>query len=273
MLSTIQLQDIELLQKECEAAGDFQLKLNWEMLRNRESDHLDFFHYENNELAAYLALYPFGSTVEVCGMVKPQERRKGHFQRLFNQAMETINERPFKKILLNAPASSQEAKSFLKKNGAEYAFSEHQMKWQKGDLQIDDSITLRPAAPEDLALRIQLSVDGFGMSEEDARESETRVEEYDKNTMFMVEADGQPVGKIRLSLEDGEVWIYGFVISADQRGKGIGRKVLSKVIKEESGKGHSIHLEVEAKNDHALGLYTSVGFQALHAQDYYLHQI
>jgi hypothetical protein len=75
MLTKRQLQDIEQLQKKCEAYEHFQLKLNWDMLRNRESNQLDFLHYENDELVAFLGLYAFGSTVEVCGMVKPSERR------------------------------------------------------------------------------------------------------------------------------------------------------------------------------------------------------
>jgi ribosomal protein S18 acetylase RimI-like enzyme len=48
--------------------------------------------------------------------------------------------------------------------------------------------------------------------------------------------------------------------------------VLRRVIKDQSSTGHSIHLEVETKNDHALGLYESVGFQAVHSQDYYSYQ-
>jgi hypothetical protein len=75
MLTTQQLQDIEQLQKECETHDHLQLKLNWDMLRNRESNQLDILHYENDELVAFLGLYAFGSTVEVCGMVKPCERR------------------------------------------------------------------------------------------------------------------------------------------------------------------------------------------------------
>lgn len=43
MLTTQQLQDIEQLQKECEIHDHVQLKLNWEMLRDRQTEPLDFF--------------------------------------------------------------------------------------------------------------------------------------------------------------------------------------------------------------------------------------
>ncbi|WP_373232050.1 GNAT family N-acetyltransferase [Cohnella sp.] len=269
MLTKRQLQDIEQLQKKCEAYDYVQLKLNWEMLGSRESFQLDFLHYENDELVAFMGLYPFGSTVEVCGMVKPSERRKGHFNRLFQQGMETAKEIGYKKILLNAPAGSVAAKAFLIKQGADYAFSEHQMKWQERSLEEDDDVTLRLAIADDLDMRIRLSVEAFGMNEEDAREMESRY----SGQILMIEVNQETIGKIRLKLEAGESWIYGFSILPEWQGQGIGRKVLRRVLKDQSSAGHSVHLEVETKNDHALGLYESVGFKAVHAQDYYVYQI
>lgn len=272
MLNTQQLQDIERLQKECEVHDHLQLKLNWEMLRKRESNKLDFLHYENEELVAFLGLYAFGSTVEVCGMVKLSERRKGHFQRLFEQGMEAVIQNGYKKILLNAPASSDAAKAFLNKQGADYAFSEHQMEWQSRQIVKVDGVTLRLANGDDTEIRIRLDIEAFNLSEEDARSSNERVDNDNETDMFMIEVGHKTVGKIRLRREEGQTWIYGFSILPEHQGKGIGRKVLEKVVKEQSTSGHSIHLEVETKNDHALGLYESVGFKAVHAQDYYAYQ-
>lgn len=74
-----------------------------------------------------------------------------------------------------------------------------------------------------------------------------------------------------MSRKDGEAWIYGFAILPEHQGKGIGSKVLRQVIKEESSAGYSVHLEVETKNDQALGLYKAVGFKVVHSQDYYTY--
>lgn len=269
MLTTQQLADIEQLQKECEIHDHIQLKLNWEMLRDRNADPLDFFHYENGELAAFLGLYAFGSTVEVCGMVKPSERRKGHFHRLFQQGMERIRTNKYKKILLNAPAGSDTAKAFLSKQGAEYVLSEFQMEWQEMLLEETDGIFLRQSTPEDYEMRVRLSVTGFGLNEEDARVMESKSDP----DILMIDVHEGTVGKIRVSREEGQAWIYGFSILPEHQGQGIGRKVLRKVIKEQSSAGYSVHLEVETKNDHALGLYESVGFKVAHAQDYYRYPI
>ncbi len=263
------LQDIEQLQIKCEAHDHVQLKLNWEMLRKRDSDELYFFYYENDVLIAFLGLYPFGSTVEACGMVSPNERRKGHFQRLFQQGINAVKQAGYSKILLNAPAKSYAAKDFLIKQGAEYAFSEHQMKWQEGSIEDTDGVILRHARADDFEMRVNLSVTAFGLDEEDARAIESGVDGDEDNEMFMIDVNEETVGKIRVSREDGQAWIYGFSILPQYQGKGIGRKVLRRVIKDQTSAGHSVHLEVETKNDHALGLYESVGFKKVHSQDYY----
>lgn len=271
MLTTQQLQDIEQLQKECEIHDHVQLKLNWEMLRDRQTEPLDFFHYENGELIAFLGLYAFGSTVEVCGMVKPSERRKGHFGRLFHLAMEKVKSNGYKKILLNAPAGSDAAKFFLNTQGAEYAFSEHQMEWSETPLEETNDILLRQATEEDFEMSVRLSVTAFGLDEDDARAME-RHHFADNTDVLMIDVNEETVGKLRVSREEGQAWIYGFSILPEYQGRGIGRKVLRQVVKEQSSAGYTVHLEVETKNDHALRLYESVGFKSVHVQDYYKYE-
>jgi ribosomal protein S18 acetylase RimI-like enzyme len=118
---------------------------------------------------------------------------------------------------------------------------------------------------------VRLSMEAFGQSEEDAKAMESGAS-WAEGNIFMIVVNEETVGKIRISLEDGQAWIYGFSILPEQQGRGIGRKVLRRIIKEQSSAGHSIHLEVETKNDHALGLYESVGFKVVHAQDYYKYR-
>ncbi|QHJ72195.1 GNAT family N-acetyltransferase [Planococcus halotolerans] len=271
MLTTQQLHEIEQLQKEVELYDDLELKLNWEMLRNRDSTQLDHLYYENDKLIAFIGLYSFGSTVEVTGMVKPDERRKGHFSKLFDQAMAAVRQNGFNKILLNAPASSAAAKEFLRNIGAVYSFTEHQMEWKPQPLEDVSGFQLRTATNEDLEVRIRLDVEAFGYSKEDARAMETRLDGDEDTEMLMIDADGETVGKIRVARKSNEAWIYGFSILPEHQGKGIGRKVLRRTVKHQHDLGYSVHLDVETKNAQALGLYESVGFEVMHAQDYYLY--
>ncbi|SDN09927.1 Ribosomal protein S18 acetylase RimI [Psychrobacillus sp. OK028] len=271
MLTTKQLKDIEALQKECEMHDNIQLKLNWDMLKNRSDGNYDFLLYAEEELIAFLGLYPFGTTVEVCGMVKPRERRKQHFSKLFEQAIAFVKLQGFHKILLNAPAGSEEGKAFLKSINAIYSLSEYQMKWEPKELKEVTGFYLRKAEQKDLPLRIQLNIESFGLDEKSALEVENRVDTEMDNSVYIIDVQDDSVGKIRVKVENDEAWIYGFCLLPHYRGKGIGRKVLQHIIKKYSLQGCSVHLEVETENAHALTLYESIGFQIVHAQDYYTY--
>jgi ribosomal protein S18 acetylase RimI-like enzyme len=262
------LDDIKELQSVCEAERHFELKLNWDMLRDRaEGEKNDLFHYEDGKLVGFIGLYGFGSKVEVCGMIHPDYRRRGIFTRLFEEAGRVIRERGFTKVLLNAPASSESAKGFLSTVPCTYAFSEHQMKWQPREMARPTDVVLRPATPDDRETEIQLDVSAFGEPEADARamaEQSTSLEQH-----YMVDFEGQTVGKMRIEHNDGVAWIYGFAIAPEHQHKGIGRKALTLAVLQEHEAGYPIFLDVEAKNARALGLYESCGFKAYHAQDYY----
>ncbi|AYV72154.1 GNAT family N-acetyltransferase [Bacillus sp. PK3-056] len=271
MLSKEKIAEIRELKDICEKEEGFELKLNFDMLENRNGEKKeDFFHYVDGKLAGFLGSYYFGKKVELCGMVHPHFRRNGIFTALLEEGLETARQREATSILLNAPAASQSAKVFLEKLPCSYAFSEHQMKWHKEDLIEDAAISLRPYDyDQDKEIEIELDVLGFGIAEEDARDYVNTITEQAGDKRMIIEVDGKTAGKIRVSETDGEAWIYGFVVVPELRGKGIGRRALSKVVKMEKEKGLSIFLEVEAKNARALKLYESCGFRSYHSQEYY----
>lgn len=264
MLTETQLKEIKELQSECEELDGIQIKLNWDMLKSRENEHL--LCYEDGVLAAFLGVYSFGSKAELCGMVKPSFRRKGIFTRMVNQVLNHCKD-TYREIILNAPAESQSAKELLKKIPCTYSISEYQMKWTEMSLEEGNLANLRPSEPADLDLEKQLDVLCFGFLEHEAHD---RALKRDTNEDFIIiEYKGKAVGKLRLSHFSGEAWIYGFAVLPDYQGKGIGRDTLKKIILRETGAGYPVFLEVEAKNEHALRLYESCGFKAFHVQDYY----
>ncbi|MEH7073863.1 GNAT family N-acetyltransferase [Neobacillus drentensis] len=273
MVTKEQLLEIKTLQDICEKDGGFQLKLNFDMLENRQGKRKeDFFHYEDGRLVGFLGCYGFGDKVELCGMVHPDYRRKGIFSVLMEQGMVEVRN-TYSRILLNAPTDSQTAKQFLKNIPCEFSIAEYQMKWHETKLFEDPQVTLRPSiSDEDFEAEIQLEVLGFGINEEDAREFNQELRNTITDQRLIIEADGITAGKMRVSESNGEAWIYGFAIFPNLQGKGIGRKALSNVVIRKNQKGLPIFLEVEAKNAHALRLYESCGFRAYHSQDYYIYK-
>ncbi|WP_404332409.1 GNAT family N-acetyltransferase [Mesobacillus maritimus] len=271
MLTEKQLREIKQLQEVCEQDGGFQLKLNYDMLENREEARVeDFFHYEGNLLVGFLGSYNFGNKVELCGMVHPDFRRRGIFSSLLKVGLEEAMKHDIQTILLNAPTESLTAKAFLKTVPCTFAVAEYQMKWHQKDLINDDSVIVRPSvSKEDWDAEIKLEISGFGMSEKQAQEMQKNISEQSSDQKIIIEVEGRIAGKMRVSELNGEAWIYGFAVYPELRGKGIGRKALSKVVIMEQQKGLPVFLEVEAKNAHALRLYESCGFKTYHSQDYY----
>ncbi|WP_059173671.1 GNAT family N-acetyltransferase [Bacillus sp. FJAT-27445] len=270
MLAEWQLEGIKKLQSLCEEEGGFQLKLNWDMLSARtEGKKEDFFYYESGQLVGFVGLYGFGNKVELCGMVHPEYRRKGIFTALLKEAIEEAKNRGARQILLNAPADSRSAKDFLESLSTRFYVTEYQMKWDGTSPPSCDGIRLRPSTDEDERLEIRLEVECFGFSEQEAAAYHKELKANSIENFYIVEANGEPVGKMRVDHPNDEAWIYGFAVLPEYQGKGIGRKALSWIISEEAKAGRPLFLEVEAKNAHALGLYESCGFQSYHAQDYY----
>ncbi|MBT2655475.1 GNAT family N-acetyltransferase [Bacillus sp. ISL-18] len=274
MLTKEELASIKELQTICEQTGGYQLKLNFDMLENREGNEKeDFFHYEDEKLVGFLGSYGFGNKVELCGMVHPDYRRRGIFTKLLALGLEDSKRRMFQTILLNAPTDSQSAKEFLKNIPCAFSVAEYQMKWQKTGLIEDPAVTLRlSTTAEYFETEVQLEVLAFGFEEKESREFNLKLRENHFDENFIIEADGKPAGKMRVAESDGEAWIYGFAVFPELQGKGIGRRALSRIVNQEDQKGLSVFLEVEAKNAHALKLYESCGFRSYHSQDYYLYQ-
>ncbi|AZU61948.1 GNAT family N-acetyltransferase [Neobacillus mesonae] len=271
MLTKKELSEIKALQEICEKDAGFLLKLNFDMLENRTANYQeDFFHYEDGKLVGFLGSYGFGNKVELCGMVHPENRRKGIFSKLLEKGLEEAKKRDVRTILLNAPAASQSAKEFSKNTSCTFQFAEYQMKWHETELTEDEAITIRPTATkEDDEAEILLDIACFGFTEKEARDFAAMVRENSYDQRLIIEANRNIAGKMRVSEMNGEAWIFGFAVFPELQGKGIGRRALSKVVKMEHQKGLPIFLEVEAKNAHALRLYESCGFRSYHAQDYY----
>lgn len=270
MLTHKQLEEIRILQKRCEDEDNIQLKLNWDMLQSRDENKKDdFLHYESGKLVGFIGLYGFGHKVELCGMVDPEYRRKGIFSQLFSSALKEAAPRKYRQVLLNAPANSVSAKGFLKTIPNEYSITEYQMKWNGQEIAEVESVNLRPSTTDDVNLEVQLDVECFGLTEDEAKDFNIQLKKDGTVQFHIIEAENVAVGKVRVDHTNGEAWIYGFGVLPTHQGKGIGRKTLMKIIAQEHQAGFPIFLEVEAKNAHALGLYESCGFRSYHAQDYY----
>ncbi len=270
LITEKQLNEIKVLQDECEKFEEITLKLNWEMLRNRRNDvKEDFFYYEEDQLVGFLATYYFGEKVEICGMVYPNFRRKGIFASLLNEALNSISS--VTTILLNTPEASNSAKEFIKnQNKCTYSFSEYQMVWKNQEVkEFTPIVNFTKAEQLDFSFISYLDVVCFGFEKNDAKKYNQRILNEPDRDLFILDVNDEKIGKMSLLREHNESWIYGFAILPEYQGKGYGKNALLQTIQKENEIGNEIHLEVALENSNAKKLYLDCGFKQYNTQDYY----
>ncbi len=253
------------------SADGGRLKLEWGVLRERPGDAIrDFLWLEDDRPLGFLGLYAFGSnTVEIAGMVDPDARRRGIATALLEAALPTCRAHGGGSVLLVVPRNSVAGRALALGLGATLEHSEHALvldqRPQEGPA-ADPRISIRAATRDDFEELSELLMSGFGHPAYHPHE----FDRIGRSRTVIVELGRVIVGTARLTLEGLRGGVYGFTITPELRGRGIGRDVLRRVTAGLFDAGATtVGLEVAVDNDHALGLYLSLGFRQLSTEDYY----
>jgi ribosomal protein S18 acetylase RimI-like enzyme len=252
------------------AADGGRLKLEWRALESRNGQEVnDVLWWDGERVLGFLGLYAYGGhAVEIAGMVDPDARRGGIATRLLEEALPICRARRFDRALLIIPRQSEAGQALAVDREAVLDHSEHALLLTgppaEGDA--DPSIELRTATSADVPELSRLLSAGFGGSWPDPLGQAS-----DASRTLLVEREGVPVGTIRVTRDrDDRGGIYGFAVDPAWQGRGIGRDVLRRACLGLRAEGvQRIGLEVEVENDHALGLYLSLGFTQATTEDYY----
>lgn len=252
------------------AADGGRLKLEWTSLKARAGDQVrDLLWWENGRLLGFVGLYGSGEeTIEIAGMVDAVARRRGIATALLDAALPLCHARGWRRALLVTPRASVAGRTLALGRGAVLDHSEHALVLTKppSDGPTDPVVALRPATAADLPVVTRILAAGFG---EAPTNLASRLTEPSAR-MLVVEHDGLAVGTLRVTSDGDAGAIHGFAIDPGWQRRGIGRDVLRRVCRRLQDEGvRQIGLEVEVGNDHALALYTTLGFSPLLTEDYY----
>ncbi len=271
-LTGAQLDAVADLERRVIAHDGGRLKLEWGVIRERPAGEVnDLLVWSGGSLVGYCGLHQFGGEPELAGAVDPAWRRHGIGSSLLARALELVGERGRTRVLLVTPTATETGRRFALARGATLDHSEHH-------LELGGRPEGPPAAgPSAAALRIRLARDdegdrreivsileaGFGQGAYAGQAGPT-------DLVLVAERGGVAVGTVRLDLGGEPAGIYGLAVRPDVRGQGIGRAILYETCLEARRRGaRRLTLEVETDNDHALGLYTSVGFELRTTEDYF----
>ncbi|MBA3523749.1 MAG: GNAT family N-acetyltransferase [Geodermatophilaceae bacterium] len=261
------------------AADGGRLKLEWGALENRPGTEVDdLLWWDGDRLLGFLGLYAFGGpTIEIAGMVDPLSRRRGIGSALLDSALPLCRDRGPDRALLVTPRASVGGREFARGRGGVLDHSEHALVLHGAPdgaphddapdhVPSDPRITLRRGTREDAVDVARLHTAAFGWSSATGEGPLSSGSAY----TVMVEHGGVVVGTLRVTVEHGVGGVYGFAVDPRWQGRGIGRDVLRRVCRRLFADGvDRVALEVAVDNEHALGLYTSVGFTPLTTEDYY----
>jgi len=274
--------EINQLQELCSLKDKVNLKLELDYKLNiRKNSEIglkninEFLYYVDEVLVAYLGISCFGSNIgEISGMTHPDWRRKGIFTKLFELAIDECKNRNFNKLLLLSDGESNSGIEFIKTVNGNYNFSEYRMKQLKNTFSDSiRSINLRKANNHDGKEIQRQNVKFFNDVEaSDLGVSECLPEEEEilNDITYMVELKGEIIGKIKVEYSENAAFIYGFGIVPDFRGRGYGKAALKEALRLINEKNiNEVELDVECKNNTALNLYKSCGFEEKSVMNYY----
>lgn len=273
------------LEKLCKKEGiNLKLELEYKLAMTEDNDlkkhhrscKKEYFYYSHGKLISYLGICSFGGSIyELNGMTHPDYRRSGIFHRLYVHALAECKNAGKKNLLLLTDGISDSGNKFIEYVGGVPAFSEHRMElWaaefsSKDFPDLKETVSLREITEnntKDKELVRTLDRILYNEPDEDMEEDSWHTM---KNT-YLIEKDGITLGKIRMDYQDGEAFLYGFGILPKYRGKGYGKSALRAILLDIFSKGASkAALDVETKNDRALGIYTGNGFKTVSCMRYY----
>jgi len=281
-ISKKEYDEINKLKEHCTSNDKINLKLglHHKLNMSKNSDVRlkninEFLYYVDEVLVAYLCISCFGGNIgEISGMTHPDLRRKGIFKKLFELAIDECKNRNFNKLLLLSDGESNSGIEFIKTVNGSYNFSEYRMK-QLNNISSDSRrpINLRKASNQD-GKEIQRQNTKFfnDVEASDLGVSECLPEEEEilNDITYMVELKGEIIGKIKVEYSENAAFIYGFGIVPDFRGRGYGKAALKEALRLINEKNiNEVELDVECKNNTALNLYKSCGFEEKSVMNYY----
>lgn len=247
----------------------------------------EFMYFDEQQLIGYIGICSFGghgAQLEVNGMVHPEYRRYGVFQKLTDLVTHEWKRRNSKSMLLLCDRKSSAGQKFIEKTGARYHHSEFEMYQRHGEIsdgKRQNGITFRKATNADAveiakqnALYFNDESENASVDNNDAANNENMIlpedEEKRGMTIYLAEMDNHIIGKVHIELNTSTGGIYGLGVLPQFRGKGFGRELLLFAVdKLRDLNAKDIMLQVAADNDKAMNLYKSCGFVETSTMDYY----
>ena len=227
--------------------------------------------YYEDRLVGFLGAFFFhANECEIGMMVAPQSRQKGIASRLLEAIRPLIQSEGVDTLVFSVPHGFY--RDELTARGLVYEGSEYQMHRNTLEPSVinDPSYFVRLATLADITTLFVIDEACFPGEKIGMPARILSLLNDPSVSLFLIHQNGVPVGKAHLNWQDNGVRLSDIGVMPDAQRRGIGGVLLAHCVNHAlSEKKTDIWLDVEAKNQQALGLYTRQGFTIENAHDYW----
>ena len=230
---------------------------------------------EEDKLIGTLTFFaPAQEEAELVALTHPDFRKKGVFRALIQAAATQANALNIPDFLLVCEPQSKDGTATLSKMKLTPDHTEYALRYDRTQspyaLAIPEGLTLHRATEADLDAMAQINAESFSEEAERAAHFLSLAIQSDTRRQYFARLNGEPVAIGALGYEDGEATLYGLGVRAQYQNKGIGRGLVSLLLREAFAQGmQDILIEVDNTNARAHHLYLACGFFAEATYDYF----
>lgn len=270
-LTSEQLIELDQLKLHCLAVDPGLPTFYPVLLASKRLVNGNFLYYKESQLIGFLAVYFFSTyTCEVCLIVSPEHRNRDIATQLLKamHPLALLNE-GFKVIF---SLSAKTSTDWLAAKGFYYQSNEyHLSRNTRTGLEVHPTVLdIFPAVEKDIPAL--LTIDSICFKEGLPSSSDHLISLL-ANTQYTVYAaflKKKMVGKAHIRWDSGTAYFSDIAILPDFQQQGFGGDLLCYCIQQAfHQRCTSIELDVEAKNQQALGLYLKHGFKVSSSQAYW----
>jgi ribosomal protein S18 acetylase RimI-like enzyme len=228
---------------------------------------------ESGRVVGALCVFaPRSDEAEISAFVHPSRRRAGVFASLLAAAEDELRRFGYSSELFVFDGRSREGEAAAARIGAAYAFTEYAMRHEgpaPSEAAAGAGLEMRSLGIEAVDALAVLRSAAFGDSLEDAASFERSIFASPDRRQYGAFLEGRMIGACSVRTDDREAWIYGLAVEEASRGRGYGRAIIEELVAGLAGRGLRVLLEVESRNDAALGIYRRAGFVVRSSKSYF----
>lgn len=270
-IDTTQLNDIVQLREQCGRVDNHQIPIYAHILQQERALPLNVLYYQQQELIGFLSVFFFyDKACEISVMVAPNQRQKGIATKLLAQVLPVIKTLSYKHLIFPAPHSTRP--NWLSSHAMQYLHSEFEMKCLGSEKiqPMRNELTIKAAMEKDIDVLCAIDKACFDNDEALMRTRFLSLLNDKSHQIYLAYIGTNTIGKAHLRQLSHELHLSDVAIWPTHQGQGFGQSLMANCINEAIKAGfYEIHLNVEAQNEHAIRLYTKLGFQPFNVCDYW----